>query len=54
VRPFLLLSCRAEDMAADEEYAAFLRLTGLPPAGFAVCGWRLGRYPGWTLTTTRV
>jgi GMP synthase (glutamine-hydrolysing) len=30
VRPFLLLSCRAEDMAADEEYAAFLRLTGLP------------------------
>jgi GMP synthase (glutamine-hydrolysing) len=32
VRPFLLLSTRAEDVAADGEYAAFLRLTGLPPA----------------------
>jgi GMP synthase (glutamine-hydrolysing) len=31
VRPFLLLSTRAEDLAADEEYAAFLRVTGLPP-----------------------
>jgi len=30
VRPFLLLSTRAEDLAADEEYAAFLRCTGLP------------------------
>jgi GMP synthase (glutamine-hydrolysing) len=30
VRPFLLLSSRAEDTAADDEYAAFLRLTGLP------------------------
>jgi len=30
VRPFLLLSSRAEDVAADDEYAAFLRLTGLP------------------------
>jgi GMP synthase (glutamine-hydrolysing) len=29
VRPFLLLSSRAEDEAADDEYAAFLRLTGL-------------------------
>jgi GMP synthase (glutamine-hydrolysing) len=29
VRPFLLLASRAEDVAADEEYAAFLRLTGL-------------------------
>jgi len=29
VRPFLLLSSRAEDRAADEEYAAFLRCTGL-------------------------
>ncbi|MGY1691904.1 glutamine amidotransferase [Geodermatophilus sp. SYSU D01105] len=28
-RPFLLLASRAEDVAADEEYAAFLRLTGL-------------------------
>jgi GMP synthase (glutamine-hydrolysing) len=28
-RPFLLLASRAEDLAADEEYAAFLRLTGL-------------------------
>ena len=31
VRPFLLLSTRAEDLAADDEYAAFLRLTGLSP-----------------------
>jgi GMP synthase (glutamine-hydrolysing) len=30
VRPFLLLSTRAEDLAADEEYEAFLRATGLP------------------------
>jgi GMP synthase (glutamine-hydrolysing) len=30
VRPFLLLSCRAEDVAADGEYEAFLRFTGLP------------------------
>jgi GMP synthase (glutamine-hydrolysing) len=31
VRPFLLLSSRGEDVAADGEYAAFLRFTGLPP-----------------------
>ncbi len=31
MRPFLLLSSRAEDPAADGEYAAFLRFTGLPP-----------------------
>ena len=31
MRPFLLLSSRAEDVAADGEYAAFLRYTGLPP-----------------------
>jgi GMP synthase (glutamine-hydrolysing) len=30
VRPFLLLSTRAEDLAAEEEYAAFLACTGLP------------------------
>jgi GMP synthase (glutamine-hydrolysing) len=30
VRPFLLLSSRAEDVAADGEYAAFLRFSGLP------------------------
>jgi GMP synthase (glutamine-hydrolysing) len=29
VRPFLLLATRAEDAAADDEYAAFLRLSGL-------------------------
>jgi GMP synthase (glutamine-hydrolysing) len=29
VRPFLLLATRAEDRAADEEYAAFLRFGGL-------------------------
>jgi GMP synthase (glutamine-hydrolysing) len=31
VRPFLLLASRAEDEAADDEYAAFLRVTGLTP-----------------------
>ena len=31
MRPFLLLSTRAEDLAAGEEYEAFLRVTGLPP-----------------------
>jgi GMP synthase (glutamine-hydrolysing) len=30
VKPFLLLSTRAEDPAADEEYAAFLACTKLP------------------------
>jgi GMP synthase (glutamine-hydrolysing) len=30
VRPFLLLSSRAEDLAAEEEYAAFLACTKLP------------------------
>ena len=31
MRPFLLLSSRAEDLAADGEYEAFLRFTGLAP-----------------------
>lgn len=31
--PFLLLSIRAEDDAADEEYQAFMRFTGLGAAG---------------------
>ena len=31
MRPFLLLSSRAQDVAADGEYEAFLRFTGLPP-----------------------
>jgi GMP synthase (glutamine-hydrolysing) len=31
VRPFLLLSSRADHVAADGEYAAFLRFTRLPP-----------------------
>src|SRR5205085_5712732 len=31
VRPFLLLASRAEDQAADDEYAAFLRFAGLAP-----------------------
>lgn len=29
-KPFLLLASRAEEEAADEEYASFLRVTGLP------------------------
>lgn len=32
-RPFLLLSIRAEPEAADDEYATFLRFTGLDEAG---------------------
>jgi GMP synthase (glutamine-hydrolysing) len=32
VKPFLLLSSRPEDLAADDEYAAFLRCTGLAEA----------------------
>jgi GMP synthase (glutamine-hydrolysing) len=32
VKPFLLLGIRAEDIAADEEYAALLRCTGLGEA----------------------
>jgi GMP synthase (glutamine-hydrolysing) len=31
LKPFLLLSSRAEDLAADDEYAQFLRCTGLDP-----------------------
>lgn len=31
MKPFLLLASRAEDEAADDEYAAFLRVTGLAP-----------------------
>lgn len=31
MKPFLLLATRAEHRAADEEYAAFLRFTGLTP-----------------------
>jgi GMP synthase (glutamine-hydrolysing) len=32
VKPFLLLASRAEDAAADDEYRAYLRYTGLAPA----------------------
>jgi GMP synthase (glutamine-hydrolysing) len=31
VKPFVLLATRAEDVPADEEYALFLRYTGLSP-----------------------
>ncbi|MFZ2512130.1 MAG: hypothetical protein WAW85_13710 [Gordonia sp. (in: high G+C Gram-positive bacteria)] len=31
MKPFLLLSIRADDDAADEEYAAFVRFAGLAP-----------------------
>ena len=30
-KPFVLLATRAQDLPADEEYALFLRFTGLPP-----------------------
>ncbi len=29
MKPFLLLAIRAEDVAADDEYAAMLRFSGL-------------------------
>ncbi|WP_194395678.1 glutamine amidotransferase [Microbacterium atlanticum] len=32
MKPFVLLATRAEDVPADEEYALFLRYTGLTPA----------------------
>jgi GMP synthase (glutamine-hydrolysing) len=32
VKPFLLLAIRAEDVAADDEYAAMLRFSGLDEA----------------------
>lgn len=32
MKPFLLLSIRAEQLAVDEEYAAFCRFLGVPPA----------------------
>lgn len=31
MKPFVLLATRAEDVPADEEYALFLRYTGLSP-----------------------
>ncbi len=31
MRPFILLSSRSEDLAAEDEYQAFLRFSGLPP-----------------------
>jgi GMP synthase (glutamine-hydrolysing) len=34
VKPFLLLATRAEDVAADGEYAAFLRFSGLEESQF--------------------
>lgn len=34
MKPFLLLAIRAEDLAADDEYAAMLRCTGLDEARF--------------------
>ena len=33
MKPFVLLATRAEDVPADEEYALFLRYTGLAPDG---------------------
>ena len=32
MKPFLLLAIRAEDVAADDEYAAMLRFSGLDEA----------------------
>ena len=46
VKPFLLLSIRAEDAAADNEYEAFLGFSGLGPASCAGSGWTSGRWDG--------
>ena len=43
MRPFLLLSTRAEEVAAEEEYAAFLRETGLER--HELVGWRMTEAP---------
>ena len=49
MRPFLLLSSRAEDLAADDEYAAFLRVTGLPEGGLRRVRMEAGPMPPLTL-----
>jgi GMP synthase (glutamine-hydrolysing) len=43
VKPFLLLSTRAEELAAEEEYAAFLREAGLAP--HELRRWRMTEAP---------
>ncbi len=44
-RPFVLLATRAEDLPADEEYALFLRFTGLPPERLRRVRLERGRMP---------
>ena len=46
MRPFLLLSSRAEDVAAHDEYAAFLRATGLPTDRLRRIRMEAGPLPG--------
>lgn len=45
VKPFLLLSTRAEDVAAEEEYVAFVRETGLPPERLVAVRMEAGPLP---------
>ncbi|TYP85973.1 glutamine amidotransferase [Blastococcus xanthinilyticus] len=49
MRPFLLLSSRAEDEAADAELAGFLRFTGLPEARLHRIRMEAGPLPSLTL-----
>ena len=46
MRPFLLLSSRAEDVAVDGEYDAFLRFTGLPSKRLHSIRMEAGPLPG--------
>jgi GMP synthase (glutamine-hydrolysing) len=46
VRPFLLLSSRGEDVAADGEYDAFLRFSGLAPEQLRRVRMEAGPLPG--------
>ncbi|MFH5821835.1 glutamine amidotransferase [Georgenia sp. AZ-5] len=44
MKPFALLASRSEDVAADEEYASFLRFTGLRPDQLARIRMESGRF----------
>ena len=47
VKPFLLLAIRAEDAAADDEYASILRLGGLDASQLHRSEWNKRRWAIW-------
>lgn len=49
MKPFVLLATRAEDLAADEEYALFLRYSGLAEADLLRVRLEAGPMPRWDL-----